>query len=149
MKIGVVIELNERLERNAKPAAVIKDCMVVVRDPPGPRIEIEAVVEHAALRWASELAIGVATPDRPVSTSGAVIVLQDLDPVADLAELERRRHSREPGAQNDDGRALRIALELDRAAIGRLGGETEARHRLIHRSPAGARPDQREQIAPP
>ena len=74
MKIGIVIELNERLERNAKPAAVIEDGMVVVRDPPRPRIEIEAVVEPAALRGAAELGIRIAAADRPVSTSGATPV---------------------------------------------------------------------------
>ena len=66
--------LNERLERNAKPAAVIEDGMVVVRDPPRPRIEIEAVVEPAALRGAAELGIRIAAADRPVSTSGATPV---------------------------------------------------------------------------
>ena len=37
MQIGIVIELNERLERDAEPAAVIQDRMVVVGNPPGPR----------------------------------------------------------------------------------------------------------------
>src|SRR5208283_4362045 len=75
VKIGIVIELNERLESNAKPATVIENCMMVVRDPPRPRIEIKAVVEHAVLRGAAEFSVGIATPNRPVSPSGTGIVL--------------------------------------------------------------------------
>src|SRR5208337_4830406 len=105
VKIGIVIELNERLESNAKPATVIENCMMVVRDPPRPRIEIKAVVEHAVLRGAAEFSVGIATPNRPVSPSGTGIVFQELDLVSDPAEFEGGRHPSESGAQNDDGRA--------------------------------------------
>src|SRR5436190_8705202 len=50
--------------------------------------------------------------------------------------------------QDQDRRVLRIAIELDRAAIGRFPRMTEARHSLIHRRPAGGRSDQIEQGAP-
>ena len=149
MKVGVVIELNERLDRNAEPAAVIENGVVVVRDPPWPRIEIEAVVEQAPLRGAAELGVRIAAPDRPVSTAGATVVFQDVDLVAGLAEFERSRHSGKPGAQDDDRRARRIALELDRAPIGRLRSDPQARHRLIHRGTASGCPDQRQEIAAP
>jgi len=42
---GVVIELIERLERDAEPPAIVQQRAVVIGNAPRARIEIEAVLE--------------------------------------------------------------------------------------------------------
>jgi hypothetical protein len=54
MQQGVVIELDERLERNAEALAVIEQRAMVIGNPPWPGIDIEALLELAGLLEAAE-----------------------------------------------------------------------------------------------
>ena len=49
VQIGVVVDLDEGLERDAEPPAVIEQRVVVIGDAPRAGIEIEALVELAGL----------------------------------------------------------------------------------------------------
>ena len=69
MQIGVVVELDEGLERDPETAAIVQDCVMMIGNAPRPRIEIEAGVELARLRRAAELGEDVAAPDRPVPSA--------------------------------------------------------------------------------
>ena len=148
MEIGVVIELDEGLERDPEAAAIVEDRIVVIGDAPRPRIEIEAGVEFACLRRAAELGEHVAAANRPVPSAGAGIVFEHAHVIAGALKLDRRRHAGEAGAQDDDRRALRIAIEPDRTAVGRFRRIAKASHRLVGRGGAGARADDLEQSSP-
>ena len=86
---------------------------------------------------------------RPRPPAGVGFRFEHLHAIAGALELDRRGQSRKARAQDQDRRALGIAVQLDGPAIVRLGGEAERRHRLVHRGRAGRGSDQREQIAPP
>ena len=148
MQKGVVIELDERLERDVEAFAVIKDGAMVIGNPPRPRIEIKSLFEFAGLLEAAEFGKRVAAAQRPVAASRAAIEFQDLNLVAGLAQLQRRRHAGKTGAKDQDGRAPHIAGKLDRALVSGIRGKAEARHGVIHRRAAGDRADQRQEIAP-
>src|SRR5450432_1758413 len=147
MQKRVVIQLNEGLERYAEPAAIVEQRVVVIGNSPRPRIEIEAGVEFASLSGAAEFGVNVAAPDRPIAAAGAEVVFEDLNLVAGAQEFERRRHSRQTRAQNNDRGALRISFQLDRTSIGRLDGKSQTRHGLVEGPPASGRADQCEQTA--
>ena len=115
----------------------------------GPGIDVEPMLELAGLGGAAELGKAVAAAQRPVAAAGAVVELQHLHLIAGLAQLQRRRHAGQSGAQDKDRCALRIAFEPDRTLVARFRCEAEARHRVIHRRAARHRPDQGEQVAPP
>src|ERR1044071_4494685 len=85
VQIGVVIDLDERLESNPQPLAVIKNAVMVIRDAPRSRIEIEPRVELAGLLETAELGVAVAAAQRPGAAAGAVVVFEDLHLVAGLA----------------------------------------------------------------
>ena len=148
MQPGVVIELDEGLERNPETAAIVEDRIVVIGDAPRPRIEIEAGVEFACLRRAAELGEHVAAADRPVPSAGSGIVFEHAHLIAGALELDRRRHASKAGSKNDDRGALRIAIEPDRATVGRFRRIAKAGHRLVGRRGADARADDLEQSSP-
>ena len=148
MQERIVIELDEWLERDAEPATIIQDRVMVMGNAPRPGVEIEAGVEFAALGLAAELGIDVAAPQRPVPAAGARVVFEDLDLVAGPLKLDRRGHSGQARPQHDDRGPFRIAFELDPPAVRRRRRQPKLGHRLIHRRPAGGRSDQREQAAP-
>src|SRR5208337_5003688 len=120
----------------------------VVRNPPWPRIEVEAGVERAALRRAAEFGVDVAAADRPVPPAGAAVVFEDLDLVAGPAEFECGGHPREACPEDDDGSPFRVALEFDWAPVGGFRREAEASHRLHERRPAGTSADALKEGAP-
>ena len=146
MQIGIVIELLERLERHAQPLAVIEQAVVVIGNAPRPGIEVEAGVELAFLRRAAQLGIAVAAAQRPVAAAGAVVELEHLHLVAGLAQLQRRHHAGQPGAENQHRCALGIAVELDRPLVAGLRRVSEAGHRLVQRGTSGRQPDQLQQV---
>src|SRR5579863_545977 len=148
MQKGVVVELNEGLERDAELATIVQKRVVMVRDAPGPWIEVEAVVEVAALGRAAELRVDIAAAKRPVPTAGAGIIFKDLNLVSGAAEFVGSGHPGKASAQYDDGGAFWIAFERDRPAIGRLGRKAETGHRLVRGRRAGGRADQCEETAP-
>ena len=146
--IGVVIDLNERLERDFEALAIIEQRAVVIGNAPRAGIDVEAGIEGAILREAAELDIAVAAAQGPAPPAGAPAIFEDLHFVAGLAQLERRHHAGKPGAENQHRGALRIAVEAERSLV--VGGRrvSQAGHRLIHRTGARRRADQREEIAP-
>ncbi len=148
MHIGRVIVLHKRFERDVQQLAVMQDAAVVIGQTPGPGIDIEPLGELHVLGEAAELGIGVAAIKRPVPPAGAVIIFQDLDFVAGLAQLIGRRHSGHSSAQNQDRGALRIAIELDGFGKAGLGGIAHLRHRLIHHGAASHGTNQIQQRAP-
>ncbi len=107
-----MIELDERLERDVEPPAIIEQRAVVIGNPPGPGIDVEPRLELAGLRRAAKLGKTVAAAQRPVTAAGAAVELQHLDLIAGVAQLERRRHAGKPGAEDQYRGALRIAFEL-------------------------------------
>ena len=148
VKIGIVIELDERLERDVQPPAVIEQRAVVIGNPPRARIDVEPLLEFAGLHRAAELGEAIAAAQRPVTAARAIVELQHPHLIAGLAQFERSGHAGKPGAEDQDGSAFRIAIELDRPLVAGLRGEAEARHGVIHRRRAGDGADQRQQIAP-
>ena len=147
VQIGVVVDLDERLERHAEALAVIQQAAVVVGDAPRPRVEIQAGIELAVLHGAAHFGVAVAAAQRPGASAGAVVVFQQLDPVAGPAQLHRGHHAGHTRAQHEHAGAVRAAVQLERAAIGALLGMAEGGHGHIHRSPAGRGADQAEEIA--
>ena len=144
----IVIELDERLERDVKAFAIIEDRTMMIGNPPRPGIEIKSLLEFAGLRGAAELGKRVAATQCPVAPSRTAIEFQDLNLVARLAQLQRRRHAGQTGAEDQDGCASDIAGKRNRTFVGGIRSEAEARHGLIHRRAAGDRTDQRQKIAP-
>src|ERR1700722_4851808 len=148
MQIGVMVELDEGLKRHPETAAIVQDRVMVIRNAPWPGIEIEAGVELAPLRRAAELRIDVAASERPVSSARPEVVLEYANLVAGALELDRRSHSGEPGAKNDDRGAFGIAVELDRTAVWRFLCMPKASHRLVGGRSANARADDLKQSSP-
>ena len=148
MQISVVIELDERLERNPEATAIIEDGVMVIGNPPRAWIEIEAGVEGAGLARPAELGEHVAAPDGPVPSARTIVVFEHAYPIAGALEPDRRRHSGEAGSQNDDRRPFGIAIEPDRTAVGRFGRKSEPGHHLIGAGAAEACADKLDQSAP-
>ena len=148
MQQGIVIELDERLDRDIEALAVVEQRAVMIRNPPRPGIEIKSVVEFADLLLAAELDISVAAAQCPVATARPLIEFQHRNLVSGLAQLERRGHAGETGAEDHHGRALGVARELDRALVSGVRRKAEAGHGVIHRRAAGERADQRQQVTP-
>src|SRR3984957_11928008 len=148
MQIGVVIELDEGLEHHPEAATIVQNRIMMIGNAPRPRIEVEAGVELAPLRRAAELRVDVAAPEAPIPPARTRVVLERAHFVPGALELDRRGHSGETGAQNDDRSALGIAVELDRASIWRFLGVSEPSHRLISGRSADARADDLKQSSP-
>src|SRR5271157_1120202 len=102
MQECVVIELDEGLERHPESAAVIQNRVMMIGNAPRPWIDVKARVELAMLGRPAEFRIDVAAPERPVPPAGTKVVFEDLDQAARALKLDRRRHSGEAGAQDDD-----------------------------------------------
>jgi hypothetical protein len=145
---SVVIELDERLERDAELPAIIQHGMMVIGNPPRPRIEIVALFEFAGLARAAELGEAITAAQCPVASAGPAVEFQHLYLVAGLVQFQRGRHAGEARAKHQHRCAPGIAIELDRAAIAGLRSKAEAGHGLIHRSAAGDRSHHRQEVAP-
>jgi hypothetical protein len=100
------------------------------------------------LRRSSELRVDVAASQRPVPSAGTEVEFEDSDFVARAPELDRRRHSGEACAQNDDRSPFGIALEVDRAAVRRFRREPEPGHEPVGRGSADARAYELKKPAP-
>src|SRR4030095_9317351 len=117
--ISVVVDLDEGLERDAEPLAVIEDRLVVIGNAPGSGVEILPLVKRARLTCAIDLGDAVAAPDRPAAAAGACFAFQQLPPIAGTSELDRCDQTREPRAEHQNRGALGITVELDRPGIRR------------------------------
>src|SRR5262249_3396865 len=103
MQIGVVIELNERFERDVQWLAIIEQRAVMIGNPPWTGIDVEPRCERAGLGVAAELGEAVAAAQAPVAAAGAAVELEELHLVAGLAQFERGGHAGESSAENEDG----------------------------------------------
>ena len=148
MQEGIVVELDERLERDPETAAIIQYRVMMIGNAPRPRVQVQARIELAGLGGSAKLCVDVAPSYRPVPAAGTEVVFEDADAVARALEFDRRRHSGKAGAQDDDRSALGIALELDRPAIWRFRREPKPGHDLIRARSAEARADELDQSSP-
>ena len=112
MDPGVVVDLHEGFERDAKLPAVVKHGMVVVGDAPRTGVEVLALGEAAVLHVAAQLGEGVAAAYRPAASTGALVVFQDRDLVAGIAQFERCDHAGQAGTENQHAAALLRASQL-------------------------------------
>ena len=79
---GVVVELDERLEGDAKPPAIVQERVMMIGNAPRAGIEVETRVKLAALRRSAQFRVGVAASEGPIPPTRTQIVLEDLDLVA-------------------------------------------------------------------
>lgn len=87
VEIGVVIDLDERLKRDAEALAIVEQTAMVERDPPRPGIEIEPGIEAALLHRAVQLDVAVTAAQRPAASASSSRIFKHLDGVAGLARL--------------------------------------------------------------
>jgi hypothetical protein len=148
MDIGVVVDLEERLQRYLQEPAVVQQGGVMVGNPPGSGVQIEALVELHVLGETAQLGVAIAAVERPVPASGTVVVFEHLDPVAGLAQLIGDAEAGEAGARHQDRRPLRIAGQFQGSVEAGLAGVGEGAHRLVHDGAAGRLADHGDQAAP-
>jgi hypothetical protein len=91
--------------------------MMIIRDPPGAWIDIVVAFEGDFLARAAELGVGVAAAQRPATAAGFLAILQNFDIIACGSKLQCCDHARETRAEDQDFRAFRISIELDRAFV--------------------------------
>ena len=113
MQIRVVVDLDERFQRNAEPLAVIEHAAMVVRDPPRAGIDIKVFIELAMLGRPAELGVSVTAAQAPVAATGAAVELQHLHLVAGVTQLVGGGHARHAGTQHQHRSAAPLA---DRSA---------------------------------
>src|SRR5262249_4330562 len=111
VEIGVVVDLDERLERDAEALAIIEQTAMVERDSPWSRIEIETGNEIAFLLRAAELDITVSAAERPTAPANPSGIFEHLDRIAGLAQLVSCGHAGEPSTEHENRRSLGIAVE--------------------------------------
>ena len=143
----VVVDLHERFELHAEALAVIQQRIVVVGHAPGAGVDVQALVELAGLARAVQLGERVAPAQCPATPTGTILVFQDLHVVAGRAQLIRRRHARQPGAQDDHRAAAPGLSQLQRSAVARLLRVAERCHRLVHEAATRRLADHGQQVA--
>src|SRR6185369_5514473 len=113
------IVVDQRLERDAERPAIREDPLMMVGDPARTRIEVHVVAAVPGDRLtAARLLDEIAAADRPVAPARAAARLEHADRVAGLAELERRHHAGDAGADDhyaDPG--ARARRQLGRSGI--------------------------------
>ena len=119
----------------------------MVRNPPGPRIEIESGCETARLSKTSELFELVPAAQCPIAAARTTAEFENLNGIAGIAQFKRRGHAGQARAKDQDRGATNVALEFDAALVWRLRSEAEGRHRVIHRRTSRERANTCEQIA--
>src|SRR5580658_5715304 len=92
VQVGVVIDLEKRLQRHAQALAVAKHPTMMVRDAPRARIDVKAWIKLTVLGKAAQFRIAVAAAKAPVATAGSSVVFQHLHPIAGIAQLIGRGH---------------------------------------------------------
>ncbi len=146
VNVGVVIDLHEGLERDPEAAAVIEHRVMMIRNAPRTRVDVQIPVEPALLAESAEFRVFIAAAQRPAAPSRLRVEFQDLHAIPGLAQLHGRDHPRDAGAEDQHRRALRRALQIDRPAVARFLGEPQAAHGLVHRRAAGDPAHERQQV---
>src|ERR1035441_3343422 len=82
VNVGVVVNLDERFERQPEQLAIIQHAAVVIRNSPRARVDVKTRVELAFLRGSAQFDITVAAAQSPVAAAGAVVVPEHLRPAA-------------------------------------------------------------------
>src|SRR3984885_2923814 len=118
---------------------------MVIRQPPRPGIDVMARIEAALLSVSAQFCILVAAAKRPVTATGAAVVLKDLNAVAGVAQYVGGHESCNTGAKHEDRGALRRRAQLNRPREISISRKAETVHRLVHRRTAGAQSDHRQQ----
>ena len=113
----IVIELNERLERDVETLAVIKHSTMMIGNPPRAWIEIKSLLEFAGLRETAKFGERVAAAQCPVAAARAAIEFQHLNPVTRLAQLQCRRHAGQTRPKDQHRGASDIAAKLNGAFV--------------------------------
>ena len=102
MEIRVVIETGERLERDAELPAIIDHRMMVIGNAPGTWVEIMPLGEAAGLRFAAKFGDFVAAANAPVPAARTLVIFENADLVAGLAQLISRCQASQSGAENEN-----------------------------------------------
>ena len=71
--VGVVVDLQEGLERDAEPLAVTEHAAVVIRQPPGTGIDVETGIKLALLGYAAQFGEAIAAAQGPVAPAGRAL----------------------------------------------------------------------------
>src|SRR5207237_6798224 len=108
----VIIELNEGFERNPEAPAIVEQRAVVIGNSPRPGVDIQTAFEVAGLREAAEFGEAVAAAQGPVAAAWPIVEFQDLELVAGVAQLTRRRHAGYFDPQDENVSPLCITLTL-------------------------------------
>ena len=122
--IGVVVDLEKGLQRNAEELDVMHHAVMVIGNSPGARIDVQVLVEFALLREAAELRVPVAAAQRPISAAGSGVVFEHLNLVAGVAQLIGCGQSGHAGAEDQHRGIARGALEINRPLVRRFGGKS-------------------------
>ena len=97
--------------------------VMVIRNSPGARIDVQILVEFALLREAAEFRVPVAAAQRPISAAGSGVVFEHLNLVAGVAQLIGRGQPSHAGAEDQHRGIARRSLQINRALVRRFGGE--------------------------
>ncbi len=125
--VRVVVVVDENLQRYAELARVVEHRLVVVGQPPGAVVDVEAVVEGAGLGLPAELGQPEALARGLGAAAGEGSRLQHHHVVARVGELVGRGQARHPRAQDDDALAA-AAGEARRRRHGRFDAEPQSAH---------------------
>jgi len=93
MQVHLVIDLDERLERQLWALCMVEYALMVIQNPPRPWVQIKPVSKIAVLGGTAEFCITITAPDSPDPTTGAVVAHERLHVVARVPQLEGRDYS--------------------------------------------------------
>jgi hypothetical protein len=100
--VGVVVDHDERLERDVEPPCVRQHAAMMVRNAPRPGIDVEPGIELAALRLPAHLGINVPAAQGPCTATDTIVVIEHLHAIARIAQFERGEQPRPARTEHDD-----------------------------------------------
>ncbi len=127
MHVRVVVESVERFQRHLEALGVIEHAEVVIRQSPRARIDVQARIEFAFLFESAEFGVFVAAAQRPRTSARALVVFENLDVVAGLAQFVGGDETGETCAQNDHRSAAFGAVEDRRVPCTAIPPQARAR----------------------
>ena len=147
VQIGVVVDLVEGFELDAKALVVIQHRMVVVGHAPGAGVEVIALGKAHFLACSIEFSKLVTAAQRPAAATGAALKFEQLHLVARSAQFNGGHHARQACAQHQNaGAGLGIA-QFDGAVVVRFSGIAQRAHGLVHGTAARHFPDHGKQLS--